>query len=51
MISSYSSLGFMNNSKYLISRDFLTVKIWDVCKTNKPVACITVQDAIKSKLC
>ena len=51
MISSYSSLGFMSNAKYLVSRDFLTVKIWDVCKTNKPVACISVQDALKPKLC
>ena len=51
MISSYSSLGFMSNAKYLVSRDFLTVKVWDVCKTNKPVACITVQDALKPKLC
>lgn len=51
MISSYSSLGFLNNAKYLVSRDFLTVKIWDACKANKPVACISVQDALKPKLC
>ena len=51
MISSYSSLDFLSNGKYIACRDFLTVKIWDVCKTNKPVACITVQDALKTKLC
>lgn len=51
MISSYSSLTFLNNSKYIACRDFLTVKIWDVCKTNKPVASVNIQDALKSKLC
>lgn len=51
MISSISSVRFLNNSKYLISRDFLTVKIWDVCKTDRPVSTITVQDSMKSKLC
>lgn len=51
MISSYSSLVFLNNSKYVACRDYLTVKVWDVCKTNKPVASIFVQDSLKSKLC
>lgn len=35
----------------MVSRDFLTVKIWDVCKTDKPVNVITLQDSMKSKLC
>jgi serine/threonine-protein phosphatase 2A regulatory subunit B len=34
-----------------VSRDFLTVKIWDVCNTKKPVNTITVNEALKSKLC
>lgn len=51
MISSYSSLAFFNNNKYIASRDFLTVKVWDVSKTDKPLLSITIQDAIKSKLC
>lgn len=51
MISSYSSLDFLSNNKYIVCRDFLTVKIWDICKTNKPIACVTVQDSLKTKLC
>lgn len=51
MISSYSSLTFLNNSKYIATRDFLGVKVWDVCKTDKPVLSITLQESIKSKLC
>ena len=51
MISSYSSLTFINNSKYIATRDFLTVKVWDVCRTDKPVLSIAIQDSLKSKLC
>lgn len=51
MISSYSSLAFLNNSKYIATRDVLSVKVWDVCRTDKPVLSITIQDSIKSKLC
>ena len=50
MISSYNSLVFLNSSKYIACRDFLTVKVWDVCKTNKPIASICIQDSLKSKL-
>ena len=51
MISSYSSMFFLANNRYIAARDFLTVKVWDVTKTDRPVACITLQEALKSKLC
>lgn len=51
MISSYSSMCFINNCKYIAARDFLTVKVWDVCRTDKPILNISVQDSIKPKLC
>ncbi len=43
MISSYSSINFMNNSKYIIGRDYLSVKVWDISKPDKPIVSITVQ--------
>ena len=43
MISSYSSMVFLGNSRYIAARDFLTVKVWDVAKTDRPVACVTIQ--------
>lgn len=43
MISCYSSADFTKNAKYLVSRDFLTVKIWDICNTKKPINTIVVQ--------
>lgn len=51
MISSYSSLAFLNNNKQIVTRDFLSVKVWDICKTDKPIASITIQDTLKTKLC
>lgn len=51
MVSSYSSISFMNNSKYIAARDYLSVKVWDICKTDKPLLSIPVQESLKSKLC
>ena len=51
MISGYSSAIFSPNSKYIISRDCLTVKVWDVCNTAKPVTTSMVQETLKGKLC
>jgi serine/threonine-protein phosphatase 2A regulatory subunit B len=51
MISCYSSADFTPNAKYLITRDFLTVKVWDVCNTKKPVSSVMVQEGLKGKLC
>jgi serine/threonine-protein phosphatase 2A regulatory subunit B len=43
MISSYSSAQFLKNGKFIVSRDFLTVKVWDICNTKKPVTTVTIQ--------
>jgi len=51
MISCYSSADFTPSAKYLITRDFLTVKVWDVCNTKKPVSSVMVQEGLKGKLC
>lgn len=50
LLSSYSSGDFVKQGKYIVSRDYLTVKIWDVCNTKKPVLNLTLQDSLKSKL-
>jgi hypothetical protein len=41
----------MNGNKYIVGRDYLTVKVWDITKVDKPIVSITVQEALKSKLC
>ena len=37
LLSGYSSADFTKQGRYLVSRDYLTVKIWDICNTKKPV--------------
>lgn len=51
MISSYSGGEFLRNGKYIATRDFLTVKIWDLCNAKKPLQNIVIQEGVKGKLC
>lgn len=40
IVTSISDACFSKNGRYVFSRDFLTVKVWDVNMANKPVATI-----------
>ena len=51
MVSSYSSAQLIKKGKYIVARDYLTVKVWDVANTSKPLTTITLQENIKAKLC
>lgn len=51
MISGYSSTEFIKQGRYLAARDYLSVKVWDVCNTKKPILNVSIQESIKSKLC
>lgn len=51
IISSISDVTFSKNGKYIFSRDFLSVKVWDVKMSNKPVEVINIFEPLKSKLC
>jgi len=51
MVASYSSVKFAKKGKLVAARDYLNVKVWDVCNTSKPLMTIPLQESIKSKLC
>lgn len=51
LISSYSSAQFLKKGKYVAARDYLNVKIWDICNTSKPLMTINLHEGLKSKLC
>lgn len=51
LISRNSSVDFIKSGKYAVSRDFLTVKLWDVCNPKKPVSTFMLNDGLKPKLC
>lgn len=49
--SSISDVKYTPNGKYLVARDFMAVKIWDVAMEREPVEVIPVHDNIKQWLC
>ena len=51
IISSISDVRFSRDGRYIISRDYLTIKIWDINMENKPVRVIPVHEHLRSKLC
>ncbi|KAM0787601.1 Protein phosphatase PP2A regulatory subunit B [Microbotryomycetes sp. NB124-2] len=51
IISSVSDVKFSKDGRYLLSRDYLTLRIWDINMENKPVKTINVHDHLRGKLC
>jgi serine/threonine-protein phosphatase 2A regulatory subunit B len=51
IIVSICDATFSKNGKYVFSRDFCTVKVWDLANTSKPLQTISIYDPIKTKLC
>ena len=51
IISTISDATFSKNGNFIFSRDFLTMKIWDLRKTDKVLDLIQIFEPLKSKLC
>lgn len=51
IISSISSVTFSPNGRNVICRDYMTVKVWDLANTKKPLLNISIQDSLRAKLC
>ncbi|XP_071827192.1 serine/threonine-protein phosphatase 2A 55 kDa regulatory subunit B delta isoform-like isoform X2 [Apostichopus japonicus] len=51
IISSISDVRFSHNGRYLISRDYLSVKVWDIKMDSTPVETFPVHEYLRSKLC
>lgn len=51
IICSISDIKFSRDGRHLISRDYMTIKIWDLNMENKPVRTIQIHDYLRSKLC
>jgi serine/threonine-protein phosphatase 2A regulatory subunit B len=51
IISSISGIRFSNNGRYMISRDYLSVKVWDLNMDTRPVESYLVHEYLRSKLC
>lgn len=51
IISSVSDVKFSRDGRYILSRDYLTLRIWDINMDSKPLQTINVHDHLRPKLC
>ncbi|XP_002170565.2 serine/threonine-protein phosphatase 2A 55 kDa regulatory subunit B alpha isoform isoform X2 [Hydra vulgaris] len=51
LISSIADVKFSHNGRYMLTRDYLTVKVWDLQMERKPVETYQVHEYLRSKLC
>eukprot|EP00602_Paraphysomonas_sp_CaronLab_P002810 CAMPEP_0185026988 /NCGR_PEP_ID=MMETSP1103-20130426/11733_1 /TAXON_ID=36769 /ORGANISM="Paraphysomonas bandaiensis, Strain Caron Lab Isolate" /LENGTH=413 /DNA_ID=CAMNT_0027560793 /DNA_START=116 /DNA_END=1357 /DNA_ORIENTATION=- len=51
IVASISDASFAGDGRYIISRDYLTLKVWDTHMETKPVRVININDSLKSILC
>ena len=49
--SSISDVKFSHDGRYIASRDYMTVKIWDLAMENKPLKTIDVHEHLRERLC
>lgn len=51
VISSMSDVKFSRDGRYLMARDYMTLKIWDLNMESQPVRSIKVHEQLRPKLC
>jgi len=51
IIASVSDVKFSKDGRYFLSRDYLTLKLWDVNMEKSPVATFNVHDHLRPRLC
>ena len=51
IIASISDVQFGAGGRYLLARDYLTLKLWDVAMESRPLATFSVHDGLRGKLC
>lgn len=51
IIASISDAQFSPDGRYIVARDYMTLKIWDIKMENKPVKVLHIHEMLRSKLC
>ncbi|CAG5117705.1 unnamed protein product [Candidula unifasciata] len=51
IISSISDVKFSHSGRYMTTRDYLSVKVWDLNMESKPVETYQVHEYLRNKLC
>ncbi|KAJ9559551.1 hypothetical protein OSB04_004711 [Centaurea solstitialis] len=51
IIASISDIKFGRNGRYILSRDYMTLKLWDINMDSGPVSTFQVHEYLRPKLC
>ncbi|XP_075087285.1 serine/threonine protein phosphatase 2A 55 kDa regulatory subunit B beta isoform-like isoform X4 [Nicotiana tabacum] len=51
IIASISDIKFAKNGRYILSRDYMTLKLWDINMDSGPVSTFQVHEYLRPKLC
>lgn len=51
IISSISDVKFSHDGRYILSRDYLSLKLWDINMESRPLKTIQIHDHLRGKLC
>lgn len=51
IISSISDIKFSHSGRYMLTRDFLNLKVWDLQMDNRPVETYPIHEYLRTKLC
>eukprot|EP00668_Euglena_longa_P004069 GGOE01004770.1.p1 GENE.GGOE01004770.1~~GGOE01004770.1.p1 ORF type:complete len:466 (+),score=112.93 GGOE01004770.1:127-1524(+) len=51
IVSSISDMKISNNGRFILARDYLTLKVWDTNMEREPVKVITLHEPLRKRLC
>ncbi|KAL6756775.1 WD40-repeat-containing domain protein [Haematococcus lacustris] len=51
IIASISDITFSKDGRYILSRDYMTLKLWDLAKESAPVATFNTHEHLRARLC
>ncbi|GAX82314.1 hypothetical protein CEUSTIGMA_g9743.t1 [Chlamydomonas eustigma] len=51
IIASISDITFSKDGRFILSRDYMTLKLWDINKESSPVATYNVHEQLRARLC
>lgn len=50
IIASISDITFSRDGRFILSRDYMTLKLWDLNKENAPVATYNVHEHLRARV-
>ena len=50
IISSISDMKFSRDGRFILARDFMSLKLWDLKMENRPLAIFPVHEGLRSKV-